>query len=204
MTEITQSTKELSTWFRVDVPNKADSRFIVECFQHVMDNTTYHDKWLKSECIVDLVNKHISLPSSLQFSSKELNSAISRNTLFKAAGIQCTTRPNSLGIYQAKYGRKKRIQNKKKTIHVTAYYITKPGSLPIHPGGNTKWYDMEVSDAPVLRTRTSDANRLNVPEGTTDPAAPNPSPRKRVRENDQEDQDLVLWLPNPNNNNQQS
>jgi hypothetical protein len=75
------------------------------------------------------------MPESIQFTVVELNQVMSRNVVFKAAGIDTVTLANSLGIYKSIY------RPAAKSPRATAHYITTHGIKPSKMGGGkSKWY----------------------------------------------------------------
>jgi hypothetical protein len=81
------------------------------------------------------------MPESMQFTAAELNRAMSRNAMFKAAGVAAVTLANALGIYKSSCrpnGCAKR---------VTGCCVTTPGMKPSEmPGGNSKWHALIVNE----------------------------------------------------------
>ena len=91
------------------------------------------------------------LADSLKFTSKELNSVVSRNKVYRANDIETTANANGMGIYKA-WVKKRDNNNKNRTI--VAYYVTTPNVVPQPPGGNSKWYDSIVSLIPLATANT--------------------------------------------------
>jgi len=122
----------------VGTGQKKDASFIVGCFRGAAALQPYWNKWIVSDVWVDVINCTYDISDDLQFSSKELNMAISRNKDYKSIHIDTTAMANPMGLYKAWFKTRKIGNGKQVTI--TAYYATSPNNLPTAPGGNSKWY----------------------------------------------------------------
>jgi hypothetical protein len=117
------------------------------------------------------------MPESIQFTAVELNRAISRNAVFKAAGIDAITLANSSGVYKSSYRPNTGDSTRKR---VTGYYTTTPGLKPIEmPGGNSKWYTIIVNEMPSAVNTQQNPMKRSFPEGLAPTTEPAPAQKKR-------------------------
>jgi hypothetical protein len=160
--------------FQFGSGRKKDASLFLDCFRGATKHREYWNKWIVDECWIDIINKRYNMPESIQFTAVELNRAISRNAVFKAAGIDAVTLANALGIYKSSYrpnGYAKR---------VTGYYVTTPGMKPSEmPGGNTKWYTLIVNEIPIAVNTRQNAIKRSLPEGPAPATKPVPAQKKR-------------------------
>ena len=141
----------MSKKLRIGTGRKKDASLILSCFRNATALQPYWNKWIVSDVWVDIIESIYDIPDDLQFTSKELNTAVSRNKVYRSNNIETTTMTNPMGLYKAWL--KTRKDGKQMTIVV--YYGSKPNSLPTAPGGNSKWiYDM-VSLLPRSTRSTS-------------------------------------------------
>ena len=124
---------------------KRDSSLILDCFQGVTSLQPYCNKWISVNLWLEIIHSRYDLVEDLLFSSKELGTAISKNKVYKANNIESTAITNPLGLYKA--WKKNRDKNNK-SYTIVAYYSTLANTLPLPPGGITKWYDNMVSMFP--------------------------------------------------------
>ena len=94
------SSSVLSKKLQIAPGRKRDSKLILECFQGVTILRPYWNKWIVASLWLDIIYSRYELVEDLQFSSKELQTAISRNKVFKSKNIETTVMPNPLGIYK--------------------------------------------------------------------------------------------------------
>jgi hypothetical protein len=96
----------------------------------------YWNKWIVLDVCVDIINSRYDMSDDLEFSHKELNTAVSRNKLYKSSDVVITAIANPMGIYKAWF--KMRNKETKKQFTIVAYYATSPNKLPKVPGGKLK------------------------------------------------------------------
>jgi DNA-binding transcriptional regulator YhcF (GntR family) len=171
----------MSKKLQLGTGRKKDASLILGCFRGATALQPYWNKWIVSDVWVDIIESLYDIPDDLQFTSKELIAAVSRNKLYKSNNIETTAMTNPMGLYKAWFKTKK--DGKQKTI--VGYYATKPNSLPTAPGANSKWiYDM-VSLLPRSTRSTSTeeeqtTDKKSLPEeGSMPTTAPVPTQKRR-------------------------
>ncbi len=155
---VTMSATGASKNLRFATGRKKDTSLFLDCFRDVTVHKQYWNKWISDQCWIDIINERFDIPQSLQFTTRNLNTALSRSKIYD--GIDILTTANGLGIYKSSY--------KKLNTQVTGYYITTPGVRPSEMlGGNSKWYEKLEGEQPhVVATRNIPVKR-NLPEGST-------------------------------------
>ena len=101
---------------------KKDSKLYLACFDAVRQHVVYWNKWIQAEGWIDIINDRYDLPTTLKFTSSDLNRAIGRHPRFSC--IDIIKESNLDGVYKASYfettlGKK-----------LIAYYITSLNVLP--------------------------------------------------------------------------
>jgi hypothetical protein len=127
----------ISKKLRLASGQKKDASLILDCFRGVTALKPYWNKWIVSDVWINIINSRYDISDDLKFSSKELNTAVSRNKQYKSNLIETTAIANPMGLYKAWFKTRKE-DNKQTTI--VAYYATSPNNLPTAPGRNSKWY----------------------------------------------------------------
>jgi hypothetical protein len=126
---------------------------------------------------VDIINSRYVISDNLKFSGKELTAAISRNKMYKSTSIETTTMGNKLGLYKAWI---KKFDKYLKNTTLVAYYCTTPNTLPMLPGGNSKWYDDLVSVLPSHNTHSTGGKQsLPMEQGSMPITTSAPTQKKR-------------------------
>ena len=105
------------------------------CFADIVKLPQYVNMWVNADVWVDLIHQRFEIPINLEFKAADLNRVLSRNYPYKAYDLECTTTPNDIGVYKAT--KKAGISGNDNT---TAYLSTTPKTLPLQPGGNSKWH----------------------------------------------------------------
>ena len=153
---------------------KKDASLCLDCFRGTVKHREYWNKWIVDESWIDVINERYDIPEALVFTAVELNRAIARNAVFKAAGIDGLTLANGLGIYKSSY------RPKGNGKRVTGYYITTPGTKPSEmPGGNSKWYRTLVKELPSAISTRQNPLKRGLPEGLAPATMPVPTQKKR-------------------------
>jgi hypothetical protein len=98
------------------------------------------NKWINSDVWVELIHQRYDIPEGLKFTSTDLNATVTRNYPYKGYDIECTIVPNVIGVCKAT--KRAGTSGNKKTA---AYLYSKPQTLPLAPGGNSRWYHTSVS-----------------------------------------------------------
>jgi hypothetical protein len=151
-----------------------DASLFLDCFRGATKHREHWNKWTVDECWIDIINKRHDMPESTQFAASELNRAMSRNAMFKAAGVDAVTLANALGICKSSCrpnGCDKR---------VTGCYVTTPGMKPSEmPGGNSKWHALIVNEIPIAVNARQNAIKRSSPEGPAPATKPVPAQKKR-------------------------
>ena len=142
---------------------KADPALYVRLFQNATVDTSHWNKWITTECWIDIIKAKYNVDVSLDLTSVGLNRALGSHPTYKAANIDMVASTNGLGVYRSRY-------KKKGSSTITGYYITKPNTLPTKPGGNEKWYsDTELVSGiegvtGQITTRRISAGKRNLPD----------------------------------------
>ncbi len=153
---------------------KKDASLCLDCFRGTVKHREYWNKWIVDECWIDVINEQYDIPEALVFTAVQLNRAIARNAVFKAAGIDGLTLANGLGIYKSSY------RPKGNGKRITGYYITTPGTKPSEkPGGNSKWYRTLVKELPSAVSTRQNPLKRGLPEGLAPATMPVPTLKKR-------------------------
>ena len=101
----------MSKKLQLGTGQKKDALLILGCFKGAMALLQpYWNKWIVSDVWVDIINSLYDIPDDLQFTSKELIVAVSRNKVYKSNNIETTAMANPMGLYKAwfKSGRAQR------------------------------------------------------------------------------------------------
>ena len=145
---------------------KTSNQAIWSFFLDAIKVTDYHHLWLTSEAWIDILHDKYNIDKNTTYTInvRNFNQAISKHPILGPSMDDLST-PNTTGVFRSFFFRQR--DNGKGCKKITAYYITKSGSVPrSKPGGTTKWYNSFSSKAPQklvgVDTRQQPAAKRNL------------------------------------------
>ena len=85
---------------------KADPALYVRLFQNATVDTSHWNKWITTECWIDIIKAKYNVDVSLDLTSVGLNRALGSHPTYKAANIDMVASTNGLGVYRSRYKKK--------------------------------------------------------------------------------------------------
>ena len=77
----------------------ADPTLYVTMFRNTIVDTSYWNKWITTECWINLMKAKYNIDPILELTSNGLNRAIGSHPAFKMANIDAVSSTNGLGIF---------------------------------------------------------------------------------------------------------